>query len=720
MIALDPIGKALQAINGAKAHTAAEGASTVISRIRASTVPARGSAELLDAYRTTPILRSVQYRISTSIASTPWHLFRKPRAGSQRAMRELMAAPIEKKARLCRKLLETGDLEEVERHEILDILKRPNPQMTGRQHDQLIQTWIDLIGESFDIVIRNRQGDPSQLWPATPTWVTLAPGATPLEGGWRVNGTIQMNVPHDDMMVIKDLDVLDPYGRGSGFGHSLGHEIDTDEAASTAAAARFNNGGAPEVIISFPEATGSDGPELDRFAQDFRNRHQGASRAGTSAWILPFKPELTELGYSFADLQMVELRQFERDIMIQTYGVPPEILGIVENSNRATIEAASFLFGKYVLAPRLELLRSERQIRLVEELFGADDLVIWYDSPIPEDREFNLKAMEAHPAAYTEDEWREVTDTPPLPGGQGETRLVPLNLAPVPVREEEPEPEPEEDRRLRLIDGQKQEGTDARVDRVVRALRAADMTVPAVELWTVELRAWILRAAGELGVGVNDDVLNPLVTEIVDQFGGDLIVQVTGSTKEKIRATLIKGVRAGESSLLLGDRVRVVFQESEEVRSLRIARTEVIRASNQGNLVAMKVSGLIEMKEWVSTLDDRIRDSHRPMDGQIQDLNAPFILVSGDNLGATAQSPLQFGIPEEDINCRCIVAPVVTDLETGEPEVRSQEAKAAYWKQFDEDAAEWEERAVRVFRAAFKTQERSVLAELRDVFGAAA
>src|SRR5262249_32651471 len=34
-------------------------------------------------------------------------------------------------------------------------------------------------------------------------------------------------------------------------------------------------------------------------------------------------------------LQMVQLRQFERDMVVQVFGIPPEILGILANSNRA-------------------------------------------------------------------------------------------------------------------------------------------------------------------------------------------------------------------------------------------------------------------------------------------------------------------------------------------------------------------------------------------------
>jgi hypothetical protein len=37
---------------------------------------------------------------------------------------------------------------------------------------------------------------------------------------------------------------------------------------------------------------------------------------------------------------------------MQVYGIPPEKLGIVENSNRSTIDSADYLFAKSILVPQ--------------------------------------------------------------------------------------------------------------------------------------------------------------------------------------------------------------------------------------------------------------------------------------------------------------------------------------------------------------------------------
>ena len=55
------------------------------------------------------------------------------------------------------------------------------------------------------------------------------------------------------------------------------------------------------------------------------------------------------------------MRKFLRDTIYQTYGIPPEVLGIIENSNRATADAAMYIYGILVLTPRLNKMRESPQ-----------------------------------------------------------------------------------------------------------------------------------------------------------------------------------------------------------------------------------------------------------------------------------------------------------------------------------------------------------------------
>jgi hypothetical protein len=58
-------------------------------------------------------------------------------------------------------------------------------------------------------------------------------------------------------------------------------------------------------------------------------------------------------------------------------------------------------------------------------------------------------------------------------------------------------------------------------------------------------------------------------------------------------------------------------------------------------------------KTWVTAGDDRVREDHAAMDGQEVLADEMFRIPEGPNAGMEADGPGLFGIPEEDINCRC-------------------------------------------------------------------
>lgn len=88
-------------------------------------------------------------------------------------------------------------------------------------------------------------------------------------------------------------------------------------------------------------------------------------------------------------------------------------------------------------------------------------------------------------------------------------------------------------------------------------------------------------------------------------------------------------------------------------RALRIARTEIMTASNLGSMEGAKSSGEALEKHWVSTWDNRTRDTHRMVEAQNPKLMSEKFSVGlymmdhpGDpNAG-----------PEEICNCRCAIS----------------------------------------------------------------
>lgn len=669
--------------------------------------PKRGTRELLNAYNEMPWLRAVVNKVSRSVASVPWRLYVVRRNGKAVKISKIQWTDYAGRQKLMVSYRKQGELMEIEEHPLLDLFNKPNSFLTGLVFRQLTQIYIDLAGEAFWLKERNGAGRPVTLWPLPPDWVISTP--TPAHRFFRVSFRgWQGEIPDTEILWMVDPDPLNPYGRGSGVARALSDELETDEYAAKHTKSWFYNRARPDVIIS---ADGLRPEDTRRLEQDWLARNQGFWKA-YKPYFLSKKIDVQTLSQTFENMQLVELRKYERDTIIQIYGVPPEILGIIENSNRATIEAADYLFAKWVVQPRLEFLRNVLQEFLVPEF--DDRLILDYENPVSEDKEYNLKVAQASPWSMTVDEWRELQGREPLPDGQGQVYMLPFNLyssrtlagggqqqAPgqpeVPSQEEQPS----EGKQQRV----KQLNQDD-VEKILAAVAIKHLYDQLLPVYREIVAAFGQDMLDTLVVGIDFDLLNPGVVYFLNNEAGKYIKEINETTLKALRETLIEGVEAGESIPKLAKRISVVFDDAKGRRAVTIARTEVVRASNFGGWEGMRQGGA-EEKEWLATRDSRVRDAHLAMDGQIKPVDQPFVAPGGQ----TAMYPGNFGVASLDINCRCTVAPVLG----GKTMYDTEEKRVAAWQKYDADLRPWERRMETAVKKAFQAQQDAAMEVLKEL-----
>ena len=124
--------------------------------------------------------------------------------------------------------------------------------------------------------------------------------------------------------------------------------------------------------------------------------------------------------------------------------------------------------------------------------------------------------------------------------------------------------------------------------------------------------------------------------------------------KRNVRQELTRGIASGKTW------IEVAYQVAQNMNSpfnramrdaMRIVRTEGHRINQQGFLDASheaKDKGADIVKQWDSTLDGNTRPAHRIADGQIKELDEPFI-VDGEKMDA----PSIGGSARNVCNCRC-------------------------------------------------------------------
>lgn len=362
--------------------------------------PDRNTQEFLETYTHSPRLSPIT-KISTDLSNVSGKLFR---------------------------VLPDGTKDEITDHPFLDFMARPNPlpQMTRSALWKLHETYLMIKGEGQAIIERDAAGYPAELWPIPPHWVVDIPRLDYPYFTIRSRDGLQMSVPVEDMFIVRQLNPLDPYGRGLGDAEAVADEIETDEYMAKWAKKFFFNDATPPVLMSAPGITKD---EYDRFQAAWNDRHRGVGNAHKMG-IIPRDVTVNKLVDSQREMDFTESRKDLRDAVNAHFGVPPEILGIVENSNRATATQAKIIYAENVLTPRLLARQDAINAQLLP--FWGEDLLWEFDDIVPEDTDFRLQMSNAglSGSAILVDEWREANGFDPLPNGAGQVLFVPYASIP--------------------------------------------------------------------------------------------------------------------------------------------------------------------------------------------------------------------------------------------------------------------------------------------------
>ncbi len=350
--------------------------------------PTKNTAEWLGMFSRSPRLAVVD-RIASDIANVPGHLLY---------------------------VKDDGTETEITSHPFLDFIEKPNPlyEMTSSALWRLYEIYLMLVGESFLLIERDEHERPVELWSVPPHWVQMTPYLGHPYYDIVSPGGTTMSVLVDDMFVMKQLNPLDPFMRGLGIAESIADEVEIDEYAAKFQKRFFYNDATPPIVFSL---NGGTPDQVDTFLARWNQKHRGVEnshRVGAFAGNVT----VTELGSGDGkNLGFIESRIAMRDAVLEHFGVPREIMGITENSNRATADAAQYIYAKNVLMPRIQSREEAINAQLLP-LFG-DHLVWRFDAVVPYDKDFNkAKAIDGwNTGLLTKNEARALMDFPDVEGG---------------------------------------------------------------------------------------------------------------------------------------------------------------------------------------------------------------------------------------------------------------------------------------------------------------
>ena len=151
---------------------------------------------------------------------------------------------------------------------------------------------------------------------------------------------------------------------------------------------------------------------------------------------------------------------------------------------------------------------------------------------------------------------------------------------------------------------------------------------------------------------VLDNTTNKVILEAVERAKVVAFSEGLPMTNEVISALAVQKLRTNFSG-----RVSTIALTETQVSAETFKRIESAVISRGGDVSPIEIStGEIEpnpqsIKEWSAILDARVRNPHAVADGQIKNINDPFV-VDGERLMFPGDSSLGASAGNY-INCRC-------------------------------------------------------------------
>ena len=333
-------------------------------------IPQRGQERQLKTMGSVGTLFGIVNRTSNATAQVEWCLYRKSASGDP-----------EKRTKITR-------------HAALDLWNKPNPFMPRQEFVETCQQHVDLTGEGWWVVGTDPRAPtlPLSLWPVRPDRMAPIPDAEKFISHYEYTGPNgeRVRLELNEVVFLRMPNPEDPF-RGMGPVQSILTDLDATRYSAEWNRNFFINGAEPGGIIEVEKKLTD--PEFDELQDRWEEQHKGVSNAGRVA-ILEGGMKWVDRKFTNRDMQFVELREVNRDTILEAFGFPEFMLGILEDANRASSTASKEFFAEYLTTPRLERFKAALNNDLLP-LFGDPTLEFDYEDPKPADREADALELTA-------------------------------------------------------------------------------------------------------------------------------------------------------------------------------------------------------------------------------------------------------------------------------------------------------------------------------------
>ncbi len=275
--------------------------------------------------------------------------------------------------------------EKIEDHELLDLIKRPNPIQGQAAFFQELQTFKQITGNTYIHATRPSENRPPlelHIFPAPKMKIIAGDMMMPLKYEYRPNNekqqTFQFPVDQvtgkSDILHIKTVNPLDPFYGLSPLS-AAAYSVDLFNAASEWNMRLLQNGARPGGGLFVKTSLTPE--QREQLKTSFNDVYTGAANAGKQM-VIEGDMDWKDMSLSPKDMDYLESRNVSARDIATAFRVPPLLLSIGgDNNTYANMQEARLSLWEDLLIPEADMLRDELNNWLVP-MFG-DNLYLDYD-----------------------------------------------------------------------------------------------------------------------------------------------------------------------------------------------------------------------------------------------------------------------------------------------------------------------------------------------------
>lgn len=268
-----------------------------------------------------------------------------------------------------------------ETDKLVQLLSKPNPLMGGTKLLRAMSRALDLDGGVFLFLCHPglepiMPGEmPEELWPVrdalvTPEYVERdakgRPNPTPDAWSFQIRET-KYTFPASSVARIYWPDDANPL-LAFGPAQAAWREADHLFRAEAFDDGLVENGGQMAGYFTHEERR-LDPDKLDTLKKSTKQR-VNAPKNDRSTPILPAGITFTPTAFTQVEMQAGEMRKVKREGIARTFGVPPVMLGEMEDANRSSLRELRRVYYENTIAPRATFVEEELVQQLIPRLPG--------------------------------------------------------------------------------------------------------------------------------------------------------------------------------------------------------------------------------------------------------------------------------------------------------------------------------------------------------------